>query len=173
MPNTLAHLGVQGFLTRTIIREADIKWIFLGALIPDFPWIARRAILFLIPQVDPIDLRLYAIAQSSLAGCLLLAAAISLLTYKPLRIFIILAINSLLHLLIDALQTKWGNGVHLLAPVSWHTWNLGYFWPETMATYALTVLGVIYVLYVLFKRSCGIMGTSYTIMGTSYMRPVK
>ena len=82
MPNTLAHLGVQGILTRAVIREADTKWIFLGALIPDFPWIARRAILFLFPQVNFIDLRLYTIAQASLAGCLLLATAISLLTYK-------------------------------------------------------------------------------------------
>ncbi len=155
MPNTLAHLGLQGILTRAVIRKADIKWIFLGALIPDFPWIARRAILIVFPQVDAIDLRLYTIAQSSLAGCLLIAIAISLLTYKPFRIFIILAMNSFLHLLIDALQTKWGNGVHLLAPASWHTWNLGYFWPETMVTYTLTVLGVIYFLYLLFKRSWG------------------
>jgi hypothetical protein len=58
-----------------------------------------------------------------------------------LRAFALLAGNAFLHLLLDALQTKWGNGVHLLAPFSWHTWIVGWFWPESGPTWLLTGLG--------------------------------
>ena len=67
MPNTLAHLGVQGFITHAAIKDAEPKWIAFGCLIPDLPWILQRAIAVLLPQVDGYELRLYAIAQASLA----------------------------------------------------------------------------------------------------------
>ena len=50
--------------------------------------------------------------------------------------------NAALHLVLDALQTKWGSGVHFFAPVSWTSTNWGLFWPESIVTYGLTTLGV-------------------------------
>lgn len=102
MPNTLVHLGIQGIATRLMIREADYKWIFTGAILPDIPWILKRAVTTIVPGVDPIDLRLYAIAQSSLAGCLFLAGALAIFSRRPWRVFFILVLNSLIHLLLDA-----------------------------------------------------------------------
>jgi hypothetical protein len=55
----------------------------------------------------------------------------------------VLAANAVAHLLLDALQTKWGNGVHLVAPLDWQPWNLGLFWPEDPATHVLTALGLV------------------------------
>ena len=75
MPNTLAHLGIQGVATRAFIRTADVKWIFLGAVIPDIPWILQRLVRGTLPGVDLYELRLYATVQASLAVCLLAAAA--------------------------------------------------------------------------------------------------
>jgi membrane-bound metal-dependent hydrolase YbcI (DUF457 family) len=147
MPNTLAHLGAQALVSRRIIPEAEHKWIYLGCLIPDLPWIAQRSLRVLVPSIDLYDLRLYAIAQSSLAVSLLLAGAFAAISRAPRRILAILALNSTLHLLLDALQTKWGSGVHLFAPFSWRLWNLGLFWPESVPTYALTGLGLVYVLW--------------------------
>ena len=108
----------------------------MGCVIPDFPWIMRR-LVGLLPGVDPYDLRLYAIVQSSLFSCLILCFLLSTFSKTYWRTFAILSINSFLHLILDALQTKWGNGVHLTAPLSWHLINFGLFWPESMIIYVL------------------------------------
>ena len=153
MPNTLAHIGIQALATRTLIRTPDPKWIYLGCVIPDIPWIIQRGISFLIPGIDFYELRLYAIAQASLAVSMLVCGAFSLVSDAPRRIFAVLALNAFLHLLLDALQTKWGNGVHLLAPVSWEIWNVGLFWPESTATLLLTVLGLGYFGWAVWRRN--------------------
>ena len=49
MPNTLVHLGVQGLGNRLISTEIDLKWVFLGCIIPDLPWIVRRTLIALAP----------------------------------------------------------------------------------------------------------------------------
>jgi hypothetical protein len=63
-----------------------------------------------------------------------------------------LSINAFFHSIIDALQTKWGNGVHLFAPFNWDLINFGLFWPESIITYALTVFGLIVFGFFLFKK---------------------
>ncbi|MEJ2238231.1 MAG: hypothetical protein P8X82_08050 [Gemmatimonadales bacterium] len=142
MPNVLAHFGVQTVASRGLIRRADFKWIFLGCVIPDVSWILLRAIATLAPGVDPYGLRLYGIAQASLIVSLLLCGALALLSARPRLVFGILSLNTLLHLLLDATQTKWGNGVHLLAPFSWQQWNAGLYWPDSLITYILTAGGL-------------------------------
>jgi len=144
MPNMLAHFGAQGVLSRTLLPKAEIKIVFLGCLLPDIPWIILRVINMLAPALDPIPARLYAIGQGSLFVTLFLCGAIAAISARPKRIFGILALNVLLHLLLDALQTKWGNGVHFFAPVSWKLLNFELFWPESLPTYVLTLLGLFY-----------------------------
>ena len=142
MPKTLAHLAAQGILSRSWLRDAHPRWIALGCVAPDLPWIANRALHFAFAEIDAYELRLYVIAQASLLCSLLLCGALAALASRWKSVFAVLALNALLHLLLDACQTKWGNGVHLLAPWSWHPWNLELFWPESVPTYALTGLGV-------------------------------
>ena len=71
MPNTLAHIGLQGLATRKLLRDADLKWIYLSCIIPDVPWIIQRLVRYVIPNIDLYDLRLYAIVQASFLFCLL------------------------------------------------------------------------------------------------------
>jgi hypothetical protein len=146
MPNTLAHIGLQAPLTKIGCKAVPLQWIVLGCIIPDIPWILQR-ILLLVPGIDPINLRLYVVTQASLLFCCILSLAFALLTRKSGFIFLILAVNSILHLLLDACQTKWGNGVHLLAPFSWHTTNFAFFWPEHAASHILTIMGVATLLF--------------------------
>lgn len=145
MPNTLAHFGVQGFLGHRFLAWGDPKWILVGCVIPDIPWIFQRIIRLLALPVDLYDLRLYAVCQASLLGCLMVSGALAFLSAHPKKIFWVLAINALAHLLLDSTQLKWANGVHLFAPFSWELWSLGWYWPESVVTYGLTALGVIYV----------------------------
>ena len=147
MPNMLAHIGAQGFLTRTLLPQADLKLILLGCLLPDVPWILARVIREFPLGIDPYAIRLYAIAQASLFVTLFFCGAIAAVSDSPRRVFAILALNVVLHLLLDALQTKWANGVHLFAPFSWKLLNFELFWPESLPTFVLTAMGLIYAVW--------------------------
>ncbi|GJL55284.1 MAG: hypothetical protein NPIRA02_24160 [Nitrospirales bacterium] len=147
MPNALAHFGIQGVLTRSVIPTADPKLIFLGCILPDVPWILQRVLLGLVPGIDPYSLRLYVIVQASLFMTMVLCAALASLSHTPGIIFGILASSAVVHLALDALQIKWANGVHFFAPVSWELFTVGWFWPESWPTYLLTSLGFGYVLW--------------------------
>lgn len=147
MPNTLAHFGVQGAISQTVGNRIDPKLVFLGCLLPDLPWIVQRVASLGLPTIDPYTLRLYCIAQASLAVTLCLCAALAMLSTAPAKVFAILGLNAFLHLLLDALQIKWANGVHILAPFSWELWNVGLFWPESLPTYGLTAFGLSYAFW--------------------------
>lgn len=147
MPNTLAHAGAQGLATRTALSDVDLKWVYLSCVIPDLPWILQRAAHVIVPWIDPFVLRSYVIIQASLLGCLVFSAAAALLAQKAWRVFAVLGGNAVLHLALDAMQTKWGNGVHFFAPFSWEITNWGLFWPVSTPTYALTALGLLYIVW--------------------------
>ncbi len=142
MPNTLAHFGIQAILTRFAIPTADPKVVFLGCMLPDVPWIIQRLVLGLLPDLNPYSVRLYVIVQASLFMTLILCGALAILSKTPVQVFSILATGSLMHLFLDALQIKWGNGVHFFAPISWELLNFALFWPEDLSTYVLTGLGL-------------------------------
>jgi hypothetical protein len=145
MPNTLGHIGGQGAISSLLFRHVDPKWIYIGCLIPDFPWILLRITRVILPDLDIYTLRLYFMVMASLFSCLIFCAAIAILTTKFWKVFLILGINAFVHLILDALQLKWGNGVHLLAPFSWKYTRFELFWPESIPSILLTVLGIIYI----------------------------
>lgn len=144
MPHTLAHIGAQTFGTRALVRPSDGVWILAACAVPDLPWVLQRVV-----QAsgigDPYALRLYATAQATLLCSLVLCAGIASLARDARRAFAVLALGALLHLLLDATQHKFGNGVHLLAPLSWDLLHLDLYPPESVVTLALTVLGAVAV----------------------------
>ena len=146
MPNTLVHLGVQGLATRAAWRGADLAWIYAGCVIPDLPWILRRAVPAVVPSVNLLDWHLHTAVQASFLFCLVLAAAVALLARDSRRVFLLLGATALAHLLLDTVEIKWDNGVHLLAPFSWRPLSLGWIWPESLWIHALTAAGLAAVL---------------------------
>ncbi|MDH3347242.1 MAG: hypothetical protein OEM02_03965 [Desulfobulbaceae bacterium] len=152
MPATLSHLGVQTLFSKILYRDADLKWIALGCVIPDLPWIAQRLIPKILPGVDLYDLRLYCIIQASLIFCLILSAAVSLQVRERRKIFALLSLNCLLHLLLDAMQIKLANGVHLLAPFSWELLKFNLFWPEDSISYLLMGSGLVLFIFFGFRE---------------------
>lgn len=107
----------------------------------------QRILPTLLPGLDLIDLRLYTMVQASLFFSLLISGSISLLVKNSWATFLLLGGNVLLHLLLDALQNKWANGVHLFAPFSWQLTEFKLFWPEQMPSYLLTLLGLLVLVY--------------------------
>jgi hypothetical protein len=152
VPNTLVHFAAQGAASHGLWRRIDPRWVYLGCLLPDVPWILRRAAVGLALPVDAFDLRLYTMAQASLAGTLLLCAALAVLAAAPGRVFAILGVNALLHLLLDATEVKWGNGVHLFAPVSWRMTSFDLLGGESAVYLLLSVLGGLLVAWEIGRR---------------------
>jgi len=147
MPNTLAHIGIQALITRGLIRQADMGWILTGCILPDLPWILQRAVRALPLEVSPYELRLYAVVQTSLVFCLIASGALACLSARPRRTMVVLGLGGLLHLLLDATQTKWANGVVLFAPLDWQVVNFGLFWPEDWPSLVMTVFGLGYFVW--------------------------
>jgi hypothetical protein len=147
MPNTLVHLGVQSVSTKAVFKDADFKWIAIGCIIPDVPWIIQRIILVAQIGIDPFDLRQYVTVQASLFCCFLLCGVMALFSASSTKIFLLLAANSLVHLLLDAMQIKWANGVHFFAPFSWQLVSFDFVWPEHDISYVFTAAGFIALVY--------------------------
>ena len=144
MPNTIAHIAVNGFGTKAIIKNADIKWIYFGIIIPDFPWIIQRFVSTFFSSVNMFDLRTYAIIQATFFFSLILSLAFSFFSKDNWKIFLILSMGVFFHLLLDSLQIKWANGVHFLAPFSWKMTSFNLFFPENIITFVLILIGILF-----------------------------
>jgi len=153
VPNTLVHFAAQGAASHALWRRLDPRFVYLGCLLPDVPWILRRAVVGLGLPADVFDLRLYTMGLASLAVTLLLAAAIAVLTSAPRRVLAVLGVNALLHLLLDATEVKFGNGVHLLAPVSWRMTSFDLVPGESPLYFALGLAGALLVAWEIARRS--------------------
>jgi len=149
MPNTLAHIGLQVLGQRALgIGPKDFGLVLCGCVIPDLPWILRR-VISVFEYLDPLRLFAYSSIQSSLFISLILAAAVSLLLRESVRAILVIGISCFFHLLLDALQIKWSNGVILLAPFDWATVNWGKVWPDNPVVYVASLLGAAVILYAL------------------------
>jgi hypothetical protein len=153
MPNTLVHIALQvpaGYFTG---RRASVPWVLLGCIIPDLPWIIRRVVQLLAPGQYSFEVIQYATVQASLLFCLIISAGVACLARRWAYVMIILALNCVIHLLIDAVEIKPGNGVHFFAPWSWSAFNFGWLWPENAIVTALTGVGICVALWALVSLS--------------------
>jgi hypothetical protein len=82
---------------------------------------------------------------------LFLSIALATFSINYKKVFFILFINSIFHLLIDSLQIKWGNGVHLFAPFSWQLTRFDFFWPESVLTLITSFSGLLFIAYACIK----------------------
>jgi len=161
LPNTLCHIGIQLPLNRLVGGKKYLLWVIIACIIPDLPWITLK-VLIVIGFFDPYDLRLYCTAQASLFFCLFLSAALACTTRQTSRIFLILAGNCLLHLLLDPLEIKWGNGVHLFAPSTWAMFHLDLVWPEHPVVLVFTLVGFFLLLFSWRRMAAAPLGIAWS-----------
>jgi hypothetical protein len=162
MPNTLVHFAAQGAASRGAWPRLDARWIYLGCLLPDLPWILRRAVVAFGLPADSFDLRLYTMALASLAGTLLLCAALAAVTAAARLIFVVLGANALLHLLLDATELKFGNGVHLAAPLSWRMTSFDLVPGESPVYMVLAAAGALLVAWELSRPRKAIVAFAWS-----------
>jgi hypothetical protein len=91
-------------------------------------------------------------AQASLAGTLVLCSAFAAASAAPRLVFGVLGLNALLHLLLDAAEVKWGNGVHLFAPFSWRMTSFDLVGGEGALLAVLSVAGALLLAWELVRR---------------------
>jgi hypothetical protein len=159
MPNTLVHLGVQSLLQAPALRTRGryLGLVWLGCVIPDVPWIASR-VLGAVPNVNPYSLELYASVQASLLFSIVLCVAAAALLARPWFAVTVMSLNCALHLLLDAVEIKPGNGVHLVAPFSGKLTSFGFVWPEHWLIATLTALGMATIVYLIVTGRFGSIG---------------
>jgi hypothetical protein len=150
MPNTLCHFGAQLPFFAFSTQTSRPLWVMIACIIPDLPWIVIK-LLVPLRLVDPYQLRLYCTGQASLFCCLMLAAALACCATHRLQIFALLAANCLLHLLLDTVEIKWGNGVHLFLPFSTRMLQFDVVWPEHPLVLVFSGFGLA-LLFVLARR---------------------
>lgn len=132
---------------KLFFSDRELFWVIIACIMPDIPWILLRGGLA-IPLADPYALRLYTSTQASLLFCLVLSAAVSQCSRQQVRAFLLLSTNCLIHLLLDATQIKWGNGVHLLVPFNWSLLQLNLFTTEHPLGIFITICGIGVLLWV-------------------------
>ena len=150
IPNTLVHVAIHSAVFGPL--RAPFAAVFAGCVTPDLPWIVRRLIDMTSISLEPISALAYFIAQASLVGCVFPCIAFGFLftNFKPVAALALL--GCLVHLLLDSLQVKWGNGVHLFAPYDWEILSLSVFQIDSVFTNLLTFAGIIPFLFVTKAR---------------------
>ncbi|MBU2676967.1 MAG: hypothetical protein KJP16_07765 [Gammaproteobacteria bacterium] len=123
--------------------RVPIAAIFAGCVIPDFPWIVQRLIDATGISLEPISSYAYSIAQASLFVCFFACMAFGFLFTNCRLVAVFAFLSCSTHLLLDSLQDKWGNGVHLLAPFNWEVFSLGVFHIDSSLIYGLSFAGII------------------------------
>ncbi len=146
LPNTLCHIALQGSLHTVLRLDKSFLWVVIGSIIPDVPWIILRTILAL-EIANPYHLRLYTTILAGFPFCLLAAALLAQFAARPKAAFALLSANCLLHLLLDATQIKYANGVHLTAPFSWTTLHLDLFRLDHPLGLPITIAGLFLLLW--------------------------
>lgn len=162
MPNTLCHIGIQAPLNGLLFGRKWLLWVIIACIIPDLPWILLKCCIPL-EIFDPYDLRLYCTAQASLLFCLVCSLAFACFTRQPGKMFVVLGGNCLVHLVLDALEIKWGNGVNIVAPFSWTLMQDSRVWPEHPLILGGTLIGFLYLLY--NWRNCVASGNQLHMSG--------
>jgi len=151
MPNTLTHIGLQTIICRKFVKPDELRWVVLGAFLPDLPWIIRKVLGGIGEIFDPYILRLYAITQSSLIFCVILSLSVTLVSNKPYRYFFITSVSCLIHLLLDSIELKYSAGVFLFVPYSWVSIELGVLSTSGVISISFTIVGFIVALFLLFS----------------------
>lgn len=144
MPSTLTHVALQTPLFVTLFGRSAWPWALLGCVLADVGWILQRAFKLAWPgeQLVFYDVRLAAVAWSSLLATLLLSAALAVWARRAGRAFLLLSLGATAHLALDAVQLRWGNGVHFALPLQWQAWSPGKLPPDHAAWHVLALVGL-------------------------------
>lgn len=163
MPDLVTHFGTSYLAFRPFPWRVDPRLLFLGALLPDIPWILARVLRPM--SLDPIALYAFLVPFSTPLVVIFLAGLIALLHERRIRCFLTVVIAGLLHIGLDTLQTRPVDGPILFYPFSYRQFSLQWFWPEDAVSY-IAVAGSAIVIVIAMRDPIPPMGFRFKNVGT-------
>lgn len=151
MPDWISHLGA-GYVFRKFFAKYDLRVFLLGLILPDIiiPPLKILEKLDLLP--DELMLVLYTAPFHSPFIQFIFAAFISLFNEKVAMCFFALFSGSMIHLVLDALQFKQGEGVLFFYPLSFRSCTYSIFNVERLY-YIPVVLLFLFLLIRIYRES--------------------
>lgn len=138
MPDAITHLALVYPFRRLCPTRGQVAALYMGCILPDvcfkaFLYGFQSSIYFSEPTHSPLVL---------LAICYFFSLLFDVSERR--RIFVILYVASVTHVLLDALKNHHGQGVVPLAfPFLLRRYELGLFWPEDSVYVMLAALAVV------------------------------
>lgn len=167
MPDLMTHLATTHLLRRTWectqgkeFTPRHAASLYVGGCLPDFISRMPGVVTGVLHTAGLISRENFIICQyilESLHAPIPVAIAAYLLALLLPEIgrsrnFMLLAVGSTLHFILDSLQTTLGvSSGALLFPFSWTSWHLNLFWPD-QAILSLPWLGAVIVILELLRR---------------------
>ena len=153
MPDWILHLGAADALLRHR-RTLDLRWLWLGAVLPDvFPRVAAQA-LYVVPgghEIRSVMLHVYlSFLHTPFSVALMIVALVAVARGRGMAAFG-LAFGAVTHFVLDGMQRSYGGGSSLLYPfdVALYSWPV--CWYENPGTYvAVPALGA-YLVWMLVR----------------------
>ncbi|MBN1542671.1 hypothetical protein JW992_11045 [candidate division KSB1 bacterium] len=124
MPDLITHTFAAYLLVRWWQHPAHRAVFYLGTLLPD---LISRPIYILFPQLMPFTYGLHTPLFVFLF-CLLVA---EFFARDRSKIRVLLCSGAALHFFLDMLQRHIGMGYLWGFPLTWKSFEIGWFWPET------------------------------------------
>lgn len=164
MPDWILHMGASSALGKKISFK-DLRWLLLGAVLPD----AVSRVLYAISDIPLFE----KVIPETLFGAtsyvalhtafhfyhtpfvsLFLAIAISLWVAEPKRVFLLIWVSSLFHFFLDLFQKgAIGSGSSLLFPFSLKTISWQIVWYDSFLPFVFILPSLAWLLYLFFKNS--------------------
>jgi hypothetical protein len=128
------------------LRDRSITMsLLLGATWPDLPWVLLRGLHMVVPISSSLTPSYYVQPFATPLMCLWAGVIFACCVRRPRRQAVAFVAAAWLHLLLDACQTRFGNGVAFLYPLSGKLYDFEVFWEESPVGLAMLALSVGFV----------------------------
>lgn len=147
MPDLVTHTAAAYFAGRPFLDRHKRILLYLGAILPD---VLTRPFYILIP-----NLYYYTIGIHTPIFMLIVIALFAEFFEPGIRktAFLYLLLGVLFHFALDILQKHLSTGYYWLFPFSWHSFEIGLFWPNQVIPFIpLWILGVFVMEFIIRKR---------------------
>jgi hypothetical protein len=151
LPSLMVHYGTTLLAGWPVRHQSVTTALLLGATWPDVPWMALRVLDLWSPDELRIPLRLYAQAFHTPLMCLWGGLIFACFMQRPRPQALAFIGAAWFHLVLDAFQTRYGNGVALLYPFSWRVYDFELFWPDGTIGLILLAMSTAVVLHAFWK----------------------
>lgn len=154
MPDWIIHMGAAHALGRPL-RRWDLRWLFLGAVLPDLVARVVGSAVASLPFLEPLrvpPVPLYLGLLHTPFSVLLLLLAVAVFARDRREAVAGMLFGAALHFVLDLLQRSYGGGLSMLYPVDLRRFGFDAVWYENPATYVVVPVFAVYLIALATRR---------------------